>query len=61
MNPSPVPLTPCDGPLEIWRIGDEVVVLGPGPVAFTMSRDEGLETCRRLTQALALWRVERPH
>ena len=51
---SPIPLTPYDGPLEIWRIGaDEVLVVGPGPVAFSMSRDAGMETSRRLVRALA--------
>ena len=47
-------LTPCDGPLEIWRIGDDIVVIGPGAVAFSLSRDAGEETCRRIRRALAL-------
>jgi hypothetical protein len=51
-EPAAVPLTPCNGPLEVWRIGDELVIIGPGPVVFSMSRDAGLETSRRLLKAL---------
>jgi hypothetical protein len=48
MKPAPA----YDVAPTISVIDDEVVVVGPGSVAFSMTRDAALETHRRLGLAL---------
>lgn len=48
----PQPIAPISAPLEIRRIDDEIVVIGPGPVAFSMTIEAARETCRRMGEVL---------
>jgi hypothetical protein len=48
----PRPVDPIDTPLEVRLIEGEVVVIGPGPVAFSMTPAAARETCRRLGDVL---------
>jgi hypothetical protein len=52
------PIPANDVPLEIETVDDEVVFLGPGAVAFAMTRRAASETAARLCRILA--RVEDP-
>jgi hypothetical protein len=50
-------LTPApayDRAPSVSVIDDEIVVVGPGSIAFSMTRDAALETYRRLGAALAV-------
>ncbi len=46
------PVAPVDIPLEVRLVEGEVVVIGPGSIAFSMTPDAARETCRRLGEAL---------
>jgi len=50
----PEPLPPIDQPLAVAVIAREVVFIGPGRVAFSMTRAAATETHRRLTEVLGL-------
>jgi hypothetical protein len=52
-RPPPEPLPPIDQPLAVAIISNEVVFIGPGRVAFSMTREAALETHKRLAQVLA--------
>jgi hypothetical protein len=54
----PRPISPVEHPLEIKHIEDEIVVIGSGSVAFSMTIGAALETCRRLAEVLAA--IDRP-
>jgi hypothetical protein len=51
-RPLPEPLPPIDQPLAIAIISNEVVFIGPGRVAFSMTRAAAVETHKLLTQVL---------
>ncbi len=51
-RPPPEPLPPIDQPLAIAVISNEVVFIGPGRVAFSMTREAAVETHKVLTQVL---------
>ena len=53
-RPPPEPLPPIDQPLAIAVIAREVVFIGPGRVAFSMTRAAAMETHKRLAQVLGL-------
>jgi hypothetical protein len=42
------PFPPFDVPLEVDLVDGEVVVIGPGAVAFAMTVEAAMETARRL-------------
>lgn len=46
------PVAPVDRPLEIERVDGEIVFIGPGSIAFSMTRDAAAETCRRLLRVI---------
>jgi hypothetical protein len=46
-------LPPIDQPLAVSIISNEVVFIGPGRVAFSMTREAAIKTHRRMTQVLA--------
>ena len=52
----PDPVGPFDAPVTIELIDGEVVFIGPGPIAFSMTVQAAMETSRRLVEVLA----ERP-
>ncbi len=47
------PIPAIDAPFEIETVGDEVVFIGPGAVAFAMTRPAARETAARLCEVLA--------
>ncbi len=49
----PDPLGPFDMPMSIEVIENEVVFIGPGPIAFSMTIEAAQETERRLARILA--------
>ncbi len=49
-RPHPEPLPPIDQPLAVAIIGDEVVFIGPGRVAFSMTLEAAKLTQDRLKQ-----------
>ena len=49
----PQPPPPVDEPLSLQIIAGEVVFIGPGRVAFSMTKTAAQETCRRLSVLLA--------
>jgi hypothetical protein len=51
-RPPPEPLPPISQPLAIAVISNEVVFIGPGRVAFSMTRTAAAETHKRLSEAL---------
>ncbi len=53
-RPPPEPLPPIDQPLAVAIIAREVVFIGPGRVAFSMTRAAATETHKRLTEVLGL-------
>ena len=54
MNPyEPDPLAPFDEPMTIEVIEGEVVFIGPGPIAFSMTLQAARETAQRLAVVLA--------
>jgi hypothetical protein len=53
-RPPPEPQPPLDQPLAIAVISREVVFIGPGRVAFSMTRAAAIETHKRLTEVLGL-------
>ncbi len=46
------PVAPVDSPLEIQRVDGEIVFIGPGSIAFSMTADAAAETCRRLLRVV---------
>jgi hypothetical protein len=52
-RPQPEPLPPIDQPLAVAIMSNEVVFIGPGRVAFSMTREAAMETYNRMTQVLA--------
>jgi hypothetical protein len=48
----PRPAPPIDRPLDVRMIDDEIVIIGPGPVAFSMTVEAARETCRLLGEIL---------
>lgn len=37
---------------KVLLVDNEVVLVGPGPIAFSMTRNAAREMCRRLAEAL---------
>jgi hypothetical protein len=48
----PRPIGPIDQPLEVLHVEDEIVVVGPGSVAFSMTMSAARATCKRLGELL---------
>ena len=49
---NPTPLNALDEPLQVSLVDDEVVLIGLGQVAFSMTKTAAIETCRRLGEIL---------
>jgi hypothetical protein len=49
----PHPAPAFDSAPSVSIVKGEFVFLGPGGTGFSMTRDAAVETCRRLTEALA--------
>ena len=48
----PQPLPALDRPLKVSLVDGEVVVVGPGAIAFSMTPAAALATARLITEAL---------
>jgi hypothetical protein len=48
----PRPVAPVSTPLDVRLIDGEIVVIGPGSIAFSMTLAAAKDTCERLRQAL---------
>ena len=48
----PQPLAAIDTPLQIELVDGEVVFIGPGAIAFSMTKDAAAETAERVALVL---------
>lgn len=46
------PVAPVDAPLDIEPADGEIVFIGPGSIAFSMTTEAAAETSRRLQRVL---------